>query len=340
VREIAMESAPAPVPRRIVSDFTFTESDRNRLAAVVGADALVLVATRTELPAALQAHPETDVLCTFRPPADTLALAPHLLWLALPSAGADGAIQAGLLRPDGQPIVTNASGVHAVPISEFVFGALLMWVRHWPAILQLQRDARWPDHSAWERLRGHELHGATLAVVGLGAIGRQLARVGRALGMRVIATRRSTLPGAEDPEVDALFPLARLNDMLGEADFVVIAVPRTAETDHLIGPAQLRAMRPGAFFVNIARGSIVDEPALIEALRTGAIAGAALDVFEREPLPRESPLWSLPNVIISPHAAGSTDAYSHRFTDLFLENIARYRAGQPLRNIVRPERGY
>lgn len=332
--------AVIPNPRLVVSDFRFEAVDRERLEAALAPGALLVVERNSELPDALRAHPETDVLSTFWPPADTLAFAPSLRWAALPSAGADGAIRAGLLAAERPILVTTANGVHAVPITEHVFGALLMLVRRWPAVLALQREHTWPSHGEWQRLSNGELHGSTLGIVGLGAIGRQIARVGRAFGMRVVATRRTAVPGASDPDLDALYAVADLHTLLAEADFVVLAVPRTPATHHLIGAGELHAMKPTAFLVNIARGSVVDESALIAALQDGSIAGAALDVFEQEPLPAGSPLWDMPNVLISPHLSGSTNQYSRRFTDLFLDNLARYRAGQPLRNLVDAARGY
>ncbi len=335
-----MRDAGAGTPRLIVSDFDFAPADRDRLKAALGTTELLLARSRDELRETLTTHPETDVLCSFFPPDDTLTLVPHLAWLALPSAGADHALRAGLVRPGGKPIVTTATGIHAVPIGEFVFSVLLAWTRHWPAMFELQRSHTWPDRAGWRQLAGRELHGATLAVIGLGAIGRHIARLGRAFGMHVIATRRSAVAGMRDPDVDELMPIDRLSVLLAQADFIVVAVPSTPETHHLIGTDELKAVKPGAFLVNIARGNIIDEAALVEALRSGALAGAGLDVFEREPLPAESPLWTMPNVLISPHLAGATERYSARFTDLLLSNLARYRAGEPLRNVVEPGRGY
>lgn len=326
-------------PRLVISDFAFEPSDQEQLRAALGPDALLLVSGGDALRDALRAHPEADVLCTFFPSADTLDLLPNLRWLAMPSAGADHVIRAGLVRPDG-PIVTTANGVHSVPIGEFVFSMLLAWLRHWPRIVEAQRTSAWPRRPEWLELHGRELYDATLLVVGLGAIGRYVARLGRGFGMHVLATRRTVEANASDPDVNELLPMSRLHDALARADFVVLAVPATSATHHLIAAAELRAMKPSAFLVNIARGTIVDEAALIEALRSGEIGGAGLDVFEQEPLPPDSPLWTMPNVIISPHIAGSTDQYSRRFTDLFLDNLARYRTGQPLRNVVDPTRGY
>jgi phosphoglycerate dehydrogenase-like enzyme len=327
------------MPACVVTDYRFESDDLSRLERALDTTPLVRVGHNAELVAALAAHPETDVLCTFRPPQDVAERAPNLRWIALPSAGADRVVRAGLVRPGG-PVVTTASGVHAIPIAEYVFAMLLMWVRNWPAIVEAQSKRTWARYATWEGLRGRELHESTLGIVGLGAIGRQIARLGRYFGMRVVATRRSASPGATDPDVDELVPLAELSHLLASSDFVVIAVPSTPQTHHLIAAEQLRAMKRTSVLVNVARGDIVDEHALVAALRASDIAGAALDVFETEPLPAESPLWALPNVIVAPHLAGSTDAYSRRFTDLFLENLHRYRAGEPLLNVVDAARGY
>lgn len=338
--ETASERQPRPGPLLVVSDFIFTDADRERIEAALDPGQLLLVRRNSDLADALAAHPEADVLCTFAPPANTATLAPRLRWLAMPSAGADGALRTGLVRDDGAPIVTTANGVHAVPISEFVFSMLLIWARHWPDILALQRDRTWADRRTWLRLSGGELDGSTLGIVGLGAIGRQVARLGRAFGMRVIAARRTAAPGASDPDADELVSTDALPRLLSQADYLVLAVPSTPQTRQLIGADELRAMKPTAFLVNIARGSIVDEPALIEALQTGIIAGAGLDVTAEEPLPSDNPLWTLPNVILSPHISGSTNRYSRRFTDLFLRNLALYRSGEPMINVVQASRGY
>lgn len=331
-----MDRQTGQTPRLFVTDFDFAAADRERLHAAIGSDRTRFV-TRPELRDTLAAHPEADVLCTLGPPAWIYEVAHNLRWIALSSAGAEFAVGHGLVRADG-PVVTTASGVHAAPISEHVFAMLLMWVRRWPYLYDLQRRGEWPaDRFSWQP---RELHGATLGVVGLGAIGREVARIGRCFGMRVLAMRHGARPGETDPGADALYPPERLRELLAQADYVVIAAPATPQTHHLIDAAALAAMKPDAFLVNIARGSLVDEQALVVALESGRLAGAGLDVFEREPLPPESPLWRLPNVILSPHVAGLTDQYSRRLTDLLLDNRARFRAGQPLRNVVDPARGY
>jgi phosphoglycerate dehydrogenase-like enzyme len=327
-----------PTPRLLVSDFDFGEADRDRLRSVLG-EAHTMFVERGALLAALAARPDADAVCTLGPPANLYETAPNLKWLALSSAGAETAVARGLVKPGG-PVVTTASGVHAVSIREHVFAMLLMWVRDWPRILDLRRAGQWRSHEGVPALEPRELSGATLGIVGFGAIGQAVARVGRAFGMRILATRYSARPGERDDDVDELYPAGELRTLLAASDYVVIAAPATDETKHLIGADELAVMRPHAFLINIARGSLIDEAALIAALESGQIAGAGLDVFEREPLPTESPLWRLPNVILSPHVAGATDKYGQRLTDLLIENIGRLRAGQPLRNVVQPGRGY
>ncbi len=169
----------------------------------------------------------------------------------------------------------------------------------------------------------------------MGRIGSHVARLGKAAGMRVIGTKR-TIEGAELAalSVDALYPPAKLNEVLAQADFVVLVTPHTSTTEHLIGAAELALMKSSAVLINIARGVVVDEPALIAALRSGQIAGAALDVFATEPLPAESPLWDLENVIICPHSASTADDENAKITDLFCDNLRRYLQGEPLRNVL------
>ena len=325
----------------MVTSFPFKAPDVARLRAAVGADALITTRNMQGLVDALKKHPEADVVCVYRAPDTLLELAPHLRWVALSSAGAEHVVGQPWARSPQTPLITTANGVHAVSISEHVFSGMLLSARHWPEMLDLQRERRWPEGGFYSNeLVGRELSDATLLVVGLGAIGRRVAQLGRAFGMRTLATRRSATADASDPDVDALYPMARLDEALGEADYVVLAVPSTPETRGFINAERLGAVKPGALLVNIARGDVVDEQALLDALRAGPLGGAALDVTAQEPLPVDSPLWSQPNVIISPHLSGASDHYSERLTDLLLDNIARYRVGRPLRNLVNVARGY
>ena len=327
-------------PRCMLTDFPFEAADHARLTQAIGADAIHFYDRRAELREGLAAHPETDCICLMLPPADLLTLAPHLRWLALASAGADTALRDGLVRPSGNPIVTTANGVHTYSISEFVLSAMLLWARHWPALFEIQREGTFPPVARRQGLSGTELYGQTVGIIGLGAIGRQVARVTRALGMRVVAMRRASTPDGSDPDVDVLLAPNQLETLLAESDFVVLSAPSTPETYHLIDATTLRQMKPSAVLVNIARGDLVNEADLLAALQSGVIAGAALDVFEVEPLPDSSPLWAAPNVILSPHIAGMSTSYSRRLTDLLLDNLARFRAGEPLRNVVDVARGY
>ena len=204
-------------PQLFVSDFAFQPPDRARLEAALGSDNLLLVRGPDALKQALETHPQADVVCAFSPPANLYELAPHLRWLALASAGADHALRTGLVRADSA-IVTTANGVHAVPISEYVLSTMLMWSRHWPHMLDLQQRHTWADPDERNRLRAQELFGSTLGVIGLGAIGRRVAQLGRVFGMHVLAVRRSANPGDTDPDVDELLPAARLGDLLSASD--------------------------------------------------------------------------------------------------------------------------
>jgi phosphoglycerate dehydrogenase-like enzyme len=210
--------------------------------------------------------------------------------------------------------------------------AMLYFAKQLPRLHRQQRDHR------WERFAGRELRGRTVAIVGLGKIGMEVARVSRALGLRVTGTRRGG--GVDGAVVDVQRPPRELRELLADADYVVLAVPHTADTEGLIGVAELSAMRPGAVLVNVARGKVVDEQGLIDALRSGQLGGAALDVFAQEPLPPESPLWDMPNVLVSPHSASTADSENAKLADLFCENLRRYLTRRPLLNVFDRERGY
>ncbi len=301
-----------------------------------------------EVAAALANHPEVEVLYTFHVPDDVLELAPRLRWVQLHSAGADHLLRRPVLHSD--VLITTSSGIHATPIAEYVMASILAYrwqVPHWTAC---QREARWPS-GRWDLYARPELRGSTLGIIGYGSIGREVGRLGRAFGMRVLALRRSAgraeqgyaVAQTGDPEgtiPERFYPPEALHEMLAECDYVVVALPLTPATYHLIGEAEFKAMKPSAYLVNIARGSIVDEAALIRALREGWIGGAGLDVFEQEPLPADSPLWKLENALISPHVAGFTPRYDERAADLFAQNLRRYLAGEGLLNLVDKTRGY
>ena len=302
-----------------------------------------------------------------------LSRSPRLRWVHSATAGVErvltpGTIERGLT-------ITNARGVFSRPIAEYVIAMILAVSRRLPGILELQRER------TWQPLVGVEMRDLTLGIVGLGSIGRTVARLGAAFGARVIATRRrpgqprgpewygeeaaSQAPDASwergpeppggpellhGPELlggpepaggpELLGGPEALPRLLGESDFVVLALPLTHETEGVIDDGALAAMGRGAWLVNIARGRLVDERALERALRAGRIGGAILDTFRDEPLPPDSPLWSVPNLIVTPHTSWSTGGALDRSVALFCENLGRYRRGEPLLNVVDPALGY
>ena len=274
---------------------------------------------------------EGEVLFGLRFDREIVAMMPRLRWVQAMTAGVDHLLTLGL--PE-RGIRLTSSRIHRIQIGEYVLTMLLALTKRLPELLRAQAEHRWAG------LVLDEVYEKTLGVVGLGAIGTRVAEIGRFLGMRVVACRRRPPEIERDELIDRWYPSDRLREMLAECDYVVLAVPSTAETARLIGPAELAAMKSTAYLINIARGSVVDEPALIEALRNQQIAGAALDVFTHEPLPADSPLWDLPNVILTPHLSGPTPRYTERATELFRENLRRYLAGEPLLNEVDPVRGY
>ena len=322
---------------KVVSTYRFTPTSLQLLQDAASTE-VICVSSQEELLAQL---PEAEVLCSFSIPNKWQELAPKLRWLQYPGAGVDGLLTSGLLDSKSRVVVTTATGIHAVTISEYVFGSMLMFNWNWSQMVRLQDAHVWAKSAGWYSLGGRELAGQNLGVVGMGSIGRRIAQVGRAFGMRVLGMRRS-FNGEQttDPDLDQGYPPERLHELLGQSDYVVLAVPLTAQTEHFIGEAELRAMKPSAYLVNIARGRVIEEQALIRALREGWIAGAGLDVAEIEPLPSNSPLYSLPNVILTPHIAGVSVHYEKRLAQLFADNLRRYRLGEPLANRFDPARGY
>jgi phosphoglycerate dehydrogenase-like enzyme len=289
-----------------------------------------------------------EVLYTVYLPAN-LSRASRLQWVQMHAAGVDHVLDHPIMKSD--MLLTTASGIHATPIAEYVFASILAFNRRVPRMLYYQSRREWPQ-GRWDLFASPELRGSTLGVVGYGSIGREVGRIARCFGMRVVATKRSVsqmrdvgyaVQGLGDREgvlLDEVFPPDRLSEMLGLCDYVVVAVPLTPETRKLIGEAELRAMKPSAYLVNISRGGTVDEGVLLRALQEGWLAGAGLDVFEEEPLSSDSPLYDLEHVILSPHVAGFTLRYDERASDLFAENLRRYLAGEPLLNLVDKAKGY
>ena len=258
-------------------------------------------------------------------------LAPQLRWVQASSAGIGQFVKRyGYDTRLPGTTFTTASGVHARPLAEFCLMAMLM---HYKQALPMLRNQQ---RHHWERFAGTDLEGRTLAIVGLGHIGAQVAQMACSLGMTVLGTDAA----APEPCVARLFPPERLHKMLPLADVLVLAVPHTPLTEKMIGTPELALLKLGAYLINIARGAVVDEPALIEALRSGHLGGAALDVFEQEPLAETSPLWDMENVLINSHSASTSDRENERLTDLFCDNLQRFVNGQPLRNALRSARYY
>jgi phosphoglycerate dehydrogenase-like enzyme len=279
------------------------------------------------------------------------AQAPRLRWIQLHFAGIDHAIKQPIVQAEDVE-VTTASGVHTVQMAEFCVAMMLAFIYKISALLQLQAKAEWPN-DANQIFNPRELRGQTLGIIGYGSIGRELARQADALGMTVLATKRDVMhtaeedqyaePGTGDPTGDIparLYPSQALASMATECDFLVVTAPLTEATRHQVNEDVLRAMKRTAVLINVARGSVVDEEALISALAAGTIAGAALDVFEEEPLPSTSPLWNLDNVILSPHISGNSVHYHEKAAALFAENLERYLNKQPLLNRLERKRGY
>lgn len=307
---------------------------RHRPPGIERAEALADLAFADDPAEVAELLPGADAVLAWRPRAELLrpgfARAARLRWIQAASAGVDGLLFPELVESD--VVVTNAHGVFDGPMAEYALALLLAFAVDLPRTLELQRERRWEPRET-ERLAGR-----TLLVAGQGSIGRAVARLARAVGMRVLAV--ASRPRAGDGVVEEVGGPGDLPRLLGEADFVVNVLPLTERTRGLFGREAFAAMRPGARFVNLGRGGTVDEDALVEALREGRIAGAALDVFAEEPLPPDSPLWSAPNAIVSPHISGSARGWQEAVVELFLENLRRFAAGEPLTGVVDKRLGY
>ena len=262
---------------------------------------------------------------------------PRLRWVQSPAAGVGGMLGPELVA---SPVVlTSARGVRARAIAEHVLGVTIALARQLPLIIRRQAAHEWALNEIETSGRVIRLDGRRMTIVGLGSIGLEVARVAAPFGMRVSAIRKrfnQPLP----PSVEEVLPPESLLDLLARSDVVVLSAPLTADTQHLIDARALDRIKRGAFLVNVGRGKLLHDEAVVAALEDGRLGGAALDVFTKEPLDRESPYWNLPNVIVTPHVAGSMEDYWTPLVALFAENLRRFEAGQPLLNVVDKAAGY
>jgi phosphoglycerate dehydrogenase-like enzyme len=299
---------------------------------------------------------EANVLYSWRIPESVPTETPDLRWIHLPSAGIDHVRALPVWQSD--IILTASQGIHMVPMAEHLFALMLALTRQVATMVRAQERREWLHDTQRPHFHLTELRGRTLGIIGWGKIGETVAHLARAFGMRVVGTRWSIIVPREVPHesetaytdppwlepvdapADIVYPAVQLHEVLAQSDFVVLILPLTEETRGSFAETEFGSMKRGSLFFNIGRGPVVDEAALIHALRSGRLAGAGLDVFAHEPLPPASPLWSMENVIISPHLGGMSDRTAERGIRLFAVNLSRYLAGQPLLNVVNRERGY
>jgi phosphoglycerate dehydrogenase-like enzyme len=314
--------------RRLI--LVFANLEAAHIAQIKAVDPRVDVLAVTDRTKGIELAERAEIMVGWNLPREAVQRSTRLRWIHSTAAGVDQ-----LLYPEVRErdlIITTSSGIHQ-PLVEHVFALLLALVRRLHVAIRNQQERRW-DRS---RAVGSEVRGLTLGVLGLGSIGTEVAAKAAAFGMRVIGTKRT--PGAV-PHVERVYPPEALHEVLAAADVVVVALPLTDATRGLLGDREFQAMKPGALLINIGRGPIVQETALIRALQEHQIGGAGLDVFEREPLPADNPLWAMEDVIITPHVSGGWPGYLDAAVPLFCENLARYLRGAPLLNLVDKSRGY
>jgi phosphoglycerate dehydrogenase-like enzyme len=284
-----------------------------------------------------QELPDTNIFVGYSLRAEQLVYARELKWIHSTAAGV-----AQLMYPELRQsaiTVTNASGIFSVPMAEHTMGLILAMARNFPDSMRYQDQAKWSVQDLWDKPQHlTEINGSVLLIVGYGSIGRELASRAKAFNMRVWGVTRSG--NGDSTPAEKILAISQLNEALPHADYVVISAPETAETRHLIGAAQIARMKRGARLVNVARGSLLDETALLNGLVSGALGGAALDVTSVEPLPPQSPLWHAPNLFITPHTSAISERLWLRETELFLKLLEEWFEGKPLSNRVDFSRGY
>jgi phosphoglycerate dehydrogenase-like enzyme len=281
---------------------------------------------------------DAEIIFTISLRPEQFAECQKLRWVHAPSAAVHQFQFPELVSSD--VILTNSTEVHGPVVAEHVIALIFALAKKIPQAAALQQKHVWGKEAMWERgPHPREIAGATLGLIGVGSIGRRVAQMASSLGMRVIAVREHVEKGTPEG-VERVFPPAQLSTLLGQSDFVVLAAPLIPATEKLINAERFALMKPTAYLINVGRGPQVDESALVDALRSRRIAGAALDVFDQEPLPADSPLWDLDNLLITPHTAGLTEKLWHRHYEHFSNNLRRYLANEPLQSVVDKRKGY
>lgn len=329
---------PAAIALTPILSARYREEDLRRIAEAAPGARLVTVSLEGLADGPLD---DVEVLLRGPLPAATfdrlLARCPRLAWVHSATAGVERVLTPAAMERDLR--ITNARGVFSEPIAEYVLMMILAVLRRLPQLLELHRER------TWQPLIAREMRDVTIGIVGLGSIGQAVARYALMLGARVIATRRADADGTtRAPEgleaIDRVLPPDRLPELLAASDFVVLALPLTDGTADLIDERALAAFKHGSWLINVARGALVDDRALLRALQDGRLGGAILDTVREEPVPAASPYYDAPNLILTPHTSWSSGRVLDRSIELFCENLTRYRAGQPLRNVVDRTRGY
>lgn len=315
---------------REVFILVFANLEERHLAQIRSIDPRIRVTAVTDRQKAIELAPAAEIMVGWNVPREAVQRAPRLRWIHSTAAGVDQLLYPEVL--DREIVVTASTGIHQ-PLVEHVYALILALTRKLHVAIRSQLQRRWERR----RALGDELSGKTLGILGLGTIGAEIALKAGAFGLRVIGTKRTPAPV---PGVEQVLPPEGLHEVLREADILVIALPLTPQTTGLIGEPELKMMKRSALLINIGRGPIIREAALVRALREGWIAGAGLDVFEREPLPADSPLYDLENVIITPHVSGTSPRYLDRAVPLFCENLRHYLQGEPFLKQVDKTRGY
>ena len=336
---------------RILVTMNLPGEYRTRIQEVSDQVQLTVISARTLEDIPDEVWAETNILYTWNILPEP-GKAPNLKWIQFKSAGIDRYVDHPVLK-NLEIVATTSSGVITSQIAEYAMMAMLAFGQKLPSLRANQRERKWPERDEkWQTLLPVELRYSTVGVLGYGSIGRQVARLLQPFGATVLAVKKDVMhpedfgyaqEGMGDPHGDffqRLYPIEALHSMLGECDFVVAALPLTDDTQHILDAAALQAMKKSAYLINVGRGALINQDALITALEAKQIAGAALDVFEEEPLPEDSPLWEMENVIISPHVSGLSKHFDENTLALFIENLNRYLAELPLHNRIDLHLGY